>query len=174
MRSLNALRAVVLSFGAAYSIFNQDHSVAVGKLILSVVTIALVIGSILIHSIPKLKVSRNDIFAPSIIALAVALLSLVFVAEQDLFQFKALVILFVVAMAVLELVLSTKAESGDKIELRISAALGVLTGLLFLVAPLNDLNAVGFLSAYFAISAVQRAVWAAGPSKGKKSANGKN
>jgi len=174
MRSLNALRAVVLSFGAAYLIFNQDHSVAVGKFILSVVTVALVLGSVVIQRIPKLKISFRDILAPTAIAFIVAVLSLVLVGDQDLLQFKALVIIFVVAMAVLESVLSTKAEPGEKIELRISAALGILTGLLFLLAPLNDLNAVGFFSAYLAISAVQRAVWASGPSKGKKLANGKN
>jgi hypothetical protein len=174
MRSLNALRAVVLSFGAAYLIFNQDHSVAVGKFTLSVVTITLVLGSLVIQRIPKLKVSLRDIIAPTVIAFIVAVLSFVFVGNQGLLQFKALVIVFVVAMAVLELVLSTKAELGDKIELRISAALGTLTGLLLLLAPLNDLNAVGFFSAYLAISAVQRAVWASGPSKGKKSVNGKN
>ncbi len=168
MRSLNALRAVVLSFGAAYLIFSQDHSVAVGLFILQVVTVALVVGAIGIQRIPKLKVTIRDIFTPSVIALAVAVLSLVVVGEQDLFQFKALVILFAVAMAVLEIVLSAKADSGEKTELRISATLGALTGLLFVVAPLNDLNAVGFFSAYLAISAVQRAVWAAGPSKGKK------
>lgn len=173
MRSLNALRAVVLSFGAAYLIFSQDHSVAVGLFVLQVVTVALVVGAIVIQRIPKLKVTIRDIFTPSVIALAVAVLSLVVVGEQDLFQFKALVVLFVIAMAVFEFILSTKAESGEKIELRISATLGALTGLLFLFAPLNDLNAVGFFSAYLAISAVQRAVWASGPSKGKKSTNGK-
>ena len=173
MRSLNALRAVVLAFGAAYLIFSQDHSVAVGMFILNVVTVALVIGAIVIQRIAKFKVTINNILVPSVIALAVAVLSFVYLGGKDLFQFKVLVILFVTAMALHELVLATKAEQVDKLELRISAALGVLTALLFLFAPLNDLNAVGFFSAYLAISAVQRAVWAAEPTSGKKSSNGK-
>lgn len=168
MRSLNALRAVVLSLGAAYLIFSQDHSAKVGLHVLQIVTVALVAGALVVFRIPKLKVTFRDILAPTVIALTVAVLSLGLLTEGELFQFKALVILFAVAMAVLEIVLSAKADSGEKTELRISATLGALTGLLFVVAPLNDLNAVGFFSAYLAISAVQRAVWAAGPSKGKK------
>jgi hypothetical protein len=64
--------------------------------------------------------------------------------------------------------LSRKAKTEDVLELRISATLGAMTGLVFYFAPLDDLNAVGFFSAYLALSAVQRAVWAAGPTKGKK------
>jgi uncharacterized membrane protein HdeD (DUF308 family) len=48
-------------------------------------------------------------------------------------------------------------------ELRISGAIGILTSVVFLVAPLDGLNAVGFFSAYLSILAVQRAIWLASP-----------
>jgi hypothetical protein len=75
-------------------------------------------------------------------------------------------------MAVYEFALSRKANPDDVLELRIAAGIGLLTGLVFSLAPLDVGNAVGFLSAYLAISAVQRAVWAATPTNGKKSENG--
>jgi hypothetical protein len=81
------------------------------------------------------------------------------------------VVLFVGGMAVLEFILSLNAKQEDILELRISATLGFLTGLLFSFAPLDDLNAVGFFSAYLAISAVQRGVWAATPTNRKKIKN---
>ena len=74
-------------------------------------------------------------------------------------------------MAIYELAISRKAAADDVLELRISAGLGLITGLVFSLAPLDELNAVGFLSAYLALSAVQRAVWAASPTNRKKTKN---
>ncbi|MFM1845778.1 MAG: hypothetical protein RIS19_251, partial [Actinomycetota bacterium] len=91
---------------------------------------------------------------------------------DELFAFRSIVFLFVIATAIYELVISRKAHPDDVLELRISAGLGVLTGAVFAFAPLDELNAVGFLSAYLALSAVQRAVWAATPTNRKKSKNG--
>jgi hypothetical protein len=53
----------------------------------------------------------------------------------------------------------------DRTELFISAGIGMVTGLIYLFIPLDAVNAVGILSAYFAISAVQRAIWVATPSR---------
>lgn len=172
MRLLNALRAVVLSIGAGYLIFSQDHSAGVGLLVIQLVSTALAVGGIIIFASTKYGVS--DLGAPIAIAILVSAMTFILGNQDELFTFKTLVILFTLLMAILEFVLAMKANSGDAIELRISAGIGALTAMLFLLAPLNDLNAVGFFSAYLAISAVQRAVWAAGPTNRKKSANGKN
>lgn len=179
MRSANALRALVFSVGAAYLIFSQDHSVAVGVAVLQFITLAVAVVGIVIYKIPRLKVTFPDIAPYSGVAILIGILTFILGNQSgaegidELFVFKSLVILFVVSIAVVELILSLKSAPGDTLELRISAALGVLTGLLFLIAPLNDLNAVGFFSAYLALSAVQRAVWASGPSNRKKAVNGK-
>jgi hypothetical protein len=180
MRSLNILRSIVLAIGAAYLIFSQDHSALVGIQVLQFVSISLVIGSLVMLRIPKLKLTFKVIALPTTLALVVAAMTVLFggqydsVAADELFVLRSLVVLFAVGMAALELILSRKAKPEDVLELRISAGLGVITGLVFCFAPLDDLNAVGFLSAYLAISSVQRAIWAAGPSNGKKSSNGKN
>lgn len=179
MRSSNALRAVIYSVGAAYLIFSQDHSVAVGMFVLQFVTAALVIGGVVLYRIPKLNVAARDVVVYSAIALVISLATFALGTQfqndktHELVVFKALVIAFTLSLAILELVLSSKSEPDDALEFRISATLGALTVVLFLLAPLNDLNAVGFFSAYLALSAVQRAVWAAGPNKRKKSVNGK-
>lgn len=166
MRLLNALRAVVFSVGAAYLIFSQDHSASVGLVVLQVVSSALVVIGIILFLTSKLTV--RDLILPTVIAALVSSMTFILGNQDELFTLKTLVILFTLSMAVNEFVLARKANAGDAIELRIAAVLGALTGLLFLLAPLNDLNAVGFFSAYLALSAVQRAVWAAGPTKGKK------
>jgi hypothetical protein len=179
MRSSNALRAVIYSIGAAYLIFSQDHSVAVGMFVLQFVTAVLAVGGVVLYRIQKLKVSASDVVVYSAIALVTSLATFALGTQiqsdntEALFVFKALVIGFALSMAILEFVLAIKSAPGDALEFRISATLGALTVLLFLIAPLNDLNAVGFFSAYLALSAVQRAVWAAGPNNRKKSVNGK-
>lgn len=180
LRSLNILRSIVLAIGAAYLIFSQDHSAPIGIRVLQFVSFALVIGMLVLYKIPKLKLTLKDIAIPTAIALVIAGLTMLFGGQSEggdtdeLFVLKSLVVLFVVSMAFLEFFLSMKAKPEDVLELRISAALGGITGLFFLIAPLDALNAVGFLSAYLALSAVQRAVWASGPSNGKKSPSGKN
>ncbi len=166
MRLLNALRAVVFSVGAAYLIFSQDHSADVGLLVLQIVSSALVVVGIILFLTTKLKTS--DLVIPTAIAVLVSSMTFILGNQDELFTLKTLVILLTLSMAIHEFVVAMKANAGDAIELRIAAGLGALTGLLFLLAPLNDLNAVGFFSAYLALSAVQRSVWAAGPTKGKK------
>jgi hypothetical protein len=171
MRLLNALRAFVFSVGAAYLIFSQDHSAAVGLMVLQAVSSAIVVIGIIIFLTTKLRAS--DLVIPTALAALVSSMTLILGNQDELFTLKTLVILFTLSLAIHEFVLAMKANSGDAIELRISSGLGSLIGLLFLLAPLDDLNAVGFFSAYLALSAVQRAVWAAGPAKGKKKSNGK-
>lgn len=180
MRSLNILQSIVLAIGAAYLIFSQDHSSLVGIQVLQFVSIALVSGSLVMLRIPRLKLTFKEIALPSTLSLLVAAMTLLFggqfggVDAEKLLVLRSLVSLFVVGMAALELTFSRRAKPEDVLELRISAGLGVITGLVFCLAPLDDLNAVGFFSAYLALSSVQRAIWAAGPSNGKKSVNGKN
>mgnify|MGYP006902220571 CR=1 FL=1 len=177
MRSLNILRSIVLSIGAAYLIFYQDHSAPVGTRVLQFVTVGLVVGTLVLFKISKPQLTIKEIAAPTSIAFLTAVLALAFgwqfagEGTDELFVLRSLVFLFVFGMAVLEFTLSFKANPEDVLELRISATLGAITGLLFAFAPLDDLNAVGFLSAYLALSAVQRGVWAATPTNRKKKEN---
>lgn len=174
MRLMNSLRAAVFAIGAIFLIFSQDHSVSVGMRVLQFVTSALAFSGLLIFATARTKTSAKTYALPSAIAFIIALMTYALAGKtvgevaDDLFAFRAIVFLFVMAMAVYELVLSRKAHPDDVLELRISAGLGLITGLVFSLAPLDELNAVGFLSAYLALSAVQRAVWAASPTNRKK------
>jgi hypothetical protein len=137
-------------------------------LVLLFVSAALAVAGVVTN-----KFSVKEYLIPTALSGVVAVLTLVFlVVENDRpFSFRALVFVFAVGMAVHEFALSRKANPDDVLELRIAAGIGLLTGLVFSLAPLDVGNAVGFLSAYLAISAVQRAVWAATPTNGKKSDN---
>ena len=174
MRSSNVLRASVFSIGAIFLIFSQDHSVAVGMRVLQFVTAALAFGGLILFRIAKAKYALKNFAIPAGIAFVIAAMTYVFGGQyegevtDELFAFRSIVFLFVMAMAIYELVLSRKAHPDDVLELRISAGLGLITGLVFSLAPLDELNAVGFLSAYLALSAVQRAVWAASPTNRRK------
>ena len=177
MQSSNFLRAALFATGAIFLIFSQDHSVGIGMNVLKFVTGALALGGIILFRIAKTKASFRDFAIPSGIAFVIALMTIVFGGQyegevtDELFAFRSVVFLFVITMAIYELAISRKAAAADVLELRISAGLGLITGLVFSLAPLDELNAVGFLSAYLALSAVQRAVWAASPTNRKKTNN---
>ena len=174
MRSSNALRAAAFSIGAILLIFSQDHSVAIGMRVLQFVTAALAFGGLILYRTSKAISPFKNFAIPAGIAFVIAAMTYVFGGQyegevtDELFAFRSIVFLFVMAMAIYELVLSRKAHPDDVLELRISAGLGLITGLVFSLAPLDELNSVGFLSAYLALSAVQRAVWAATPSNRRK------
>jgi hypothetical protein len=174
MQSSNVLRAAVFALGAIFLIFSQDHSVEIGMNVLKLVTGGLALGGIILFRFAKTKTAFKDFAFPSGIAFVITILTIVFGGQcegevtDELFAFRSIVFLFVIAMAIYELAISSKADSDDVLELRISAGLGIVTGLVFSLAPLDELNAVGFLSAYLALSAVQRAVWAASPTNRKK------
>ena len=178
MKTLNTFRAAILAAGAGYLIFSQDHSIVIGFGVLQVVTFALAIGALLLTRIPKLNLSLREIAIPSAIALGIFGMTVLFGGQyegedtDELFAFRSIVFLFVVGIAVYEFISSMSAKPEDVLELRISSALGIITGLVFYLAPLDDLNAVGFFSAYLALSAVQRGVWAASPTDRKKTSNG--
>jgi hypothetical protein len=178
MRSSNILKAAVFFVGAMFLIFSQDHSVAVGMNVLKFVAAALAFGGLILFRTAKTKSAFKDFAIPAALAFVIAMMTVVFGGQyegevtDELFAFRSIVFLFVIGTAIYELVISRKAHSDDVLELRISVGLGALTAAVFAFAPLDELNAVGFLSAYLALSAVQRAVWAATPTNRKKSKNG--
>ena len=165
MRLANSVRAAIFAAGAGFLIFYQDHSVEVGLMVLLLVTAALAIAGV----VTKRSAAKEHLI-PTALSSLVAVLSLValLVENERLISFRALVFIFAIGMAAYELVFSRKANPDDVLELRIASGIGLLTGLVFSLAPLDVGNAVGFLSAYLAISSVQRAVWAASPTNGKK------
>ena len=168
MRSANILRASIFAIAAAFLIFNQDHSITVGTTVLQFVTAGIAFGGLVLIK-TETDTKRSLIIAPAAISAFVLGLSFMFSSggtdESNLAVFTGLVAILAGGTAIAEFVFSLKAVDGDKLELRISSALGLLTALVFWLAQLDALNAVGFLSAYLSVSAVQRAIWAAAPKK---------
>ncbi len=174
----NLLRSIIFAVAAVFLIFIQDHSVVLGATVLLVV--CALVGFAGLLAILRREAKEN--FAASLFASVISLTVSMFLlttngflglqnTEGDLFLFRLLVAVFVGGLGLSELIQSFRAEAGDRLEFRISAALGILAALIFVLAPLNDVNAVGFLSAYFALSAAQRGIWLATP--GKQVKNGK-
>lgn len=174
----NLLRSIIFAVAAVFLIFIQDHSVVLGATVLLFVS-ALVGFSGLVGVVRK---GSGEKFAVNLFAAIISLTVSMFLlttngflglqnTAADLIVFRILAAVFIAALAVSEYVQSFRAEPGDRLEFRISASLGFLATAIFTFAPLNDVNAVGFLSAYFALSAAQRGIWLATP--GKKVRNGK-
>jgi uncharacterized membrane protein HdeD (DUF308 family) len=162
VKSINILRAIVFATAAAYLIFVQNHSVTTGMLVLQYVSVAIAFGSLVLFKIDSSEEKYRSIVAPGAIAAAVGFFAILS-GSSTLATFTLLVAVFAAANAVAEFVLSTKSKSSDKLELRISAAIGILTSVVFAFGQLDDLNAVGFFSAYLSVLAVQRAIWLASP-----------
>lgn len=166
MQLANYLRAIVFAVAAAFVIFNQDHTVSTGIQVLQFVAAAIGFGGLVLFKIDKSEDKKLPIVIPSSIAAFVVLMTIILsptTEESSVAVFTGLLAVFSGATAVTEFGASRRSESVDKMELRISAAIGLLFCLVFWFAPLNGLNAVGMFSAYLAIVAVQRGVWLATP-----------
>jgi uncharacterized membrane protein HdeD (DUF308 family) len=155
-----------------YLIFSQDHSTPVGIIVFQFMTIAIGAAGVSLAISNKEKIRLVDLFTPEGVALVLGVIVFVYDptqnADDQLIYLKVFVALFAILVALTELNLSRQAQKEDVLELRISSALGIVTALTFAFAPLNALNTVGLFSAYLALSAVQRAVWAATPNKQEK------
>ena len=178
MQYKNILRSLIFAVAAVFLIFIQNHSAQVGLTALHYVTVALAVGGLVLTIVTKEQLRLSCLFTPEGVALVLGVSLLASVsgadldAQQQLVYLKTFVALLAFGVAAAELNLSRTAQKEDVLELRISSALGILTALVFAFAPLNALNAVGLFSAYLALSAVQRAVWAATPNKDEKKNNG--
>lgn len=177
MRANNILRSLVFATGAMFLIFIQDHSAQVGLTVFHLVTVGLGVAGLALAIITRQRISLSKVLTPEGISLVLGIVVLVLVggstisAQEQLTYLRVLVSVLSILVAIAELNATRSAQKEDVLELRISASLGLLTGIVFALAPLNALNAVGLFSAYLALSAVQRAVWAATPNK-RESNNG--
>jgi len=168
----NLLRSIVYAIAAGFLIFSQDHSLSIGATAIEFVGAAIVIAGGALMLIPAVKVPVRILATPVVTSFAVTYFFML-TGEVDsqemtangMFAFRMAVALFIVAPAINELWLGSNSDGVDRAELLISAGIGFIAGLIYLFIPLDPVNAVGILSAYFAISAVQRAIWIASTSR---------
>ena len=170
MKFVFALRAAI-SFGVGIFItFNQSHSAATGLLALGIFGI----GFALLNGIGSTVWGKGlfslENFPLTLAALIVGVAALL-VPTGDL-QAAALVFVFLVAgwgliAGAFEMYLARRAgfatRSGK--DSLINAVLSLGIGLLFLIAPLDIVSAVGFFGAYLVLSAVHLGISAATPVK---------
>jgi hypothetical protein len=166
MKLANILRSIIFASAAAFLIFNQDHSVSTGIAVVQYVSVAIAFGSAVLYKLDTSENKVGPIVVPGAIAFLIALMSILIspeTPETALHLLTGLIAVFAGGNAIAEFFISLNSPQGDKLELRISAAIGLLTGLVFWLGQLDGLNAVGFFSAYLSVLAVQRAIWLASP-----------
>ncbi len=174
MLSANLLRALTYAAGAAYLIFTQNHSLILGANIILYLATATALGGFALMMIPNIQTSLRNLLVPSMVGFAIALFGVtvwfggVGTDSRTLWLEQVLIGIFIGAIALTELVQSFIDLDEDVLELRISAGIGIIAALVFTFVPMDIINTLGFLSAYLALSAVQRAIWMA--SAGKKTA----
>jgi hypothetical protein len=167
MFAINLLRSITFIGGAAYLIFTQNHSLVLGVNVLLYLATALSIGGLAMLLIPTIKTSMQNLLVPSIAALMVLIFALnswfggVTADTRSFSLFNVLVAVLIGSLAATEIAQSFIDSDEDVLELRISGAIGAVATLVFIFAPLDIINALGILSAYLALSAIQRAVWMA-------------
>ena len=170
MKFVFAARAAI-SFGVGIFItFNQSHSAATGLLALAIFGIGFALLNGVASAVWGKGIFSLENFLLTIAALIVGVTALL-VPTGDL-QAAALVFVFLVAGWGLiaggfetYLARRTGISTRSGKDNLISAVLSLGVGLLFLIAPLDIVSAVGFFGAYLVLSAVHLGISAATPSK---------
>ena len=167
----------VLGVKAALSIavglfitFTQSHSAATGLFALAIFGIGFAVANVVATIWAKGKYLSVESLPFTVLALTVGLFAALIPQTEPTAQ--ALVFVYLVAgwaviSGAMELYLANRAgfrtRSGK--DGLISAVLGLALGLLFLIAPLDIVSAVGFFGTYLVISGVHLAIAALTPQK---------
>ena len=167
----------VLGVKAALSIavglfitFTQSHSAATGLFALAIFGIGFAVANVVATIWAKGKYLSVESLPFTVLALAVGLFAALIPQTEPIAQ--ALVFVYLVAgwaviSGAMELYLANRSgfrtRSGK--DGLISAVLGLALGLLFLIAPLDIVSAVGFFGTYLVISGVHLAIAALTPQK---------
>ena len=170
MKFVFAARATI-SFGVGIFItFNQSHSAATGLFALGIFGIGFAILNAIGSQVWAKGIFSLENFPFTLAALIVGVAALL-VPTGDL-QAAALVFVFLVAgwgliAGAFELYLARRSDFATRSgkDNLISAVLALSVGLLFLIAPLDIVSAVGFFGAYLVLSAVHLGISAATPAK---------
>ena len=167
----------VLGVKAALSIavglfitFTQSHSAATGLFALAIFGIGFAVANVVATIWAKGKYLSVESLPFTVLALTVGLFAALIPQTEPTAQ--ALVFVYLVAgWAVISGAMELYLANGAGFRTRsgkdglISAVLGLALGLLFLIAPLDIVSAVGFFGTYLVISGVHLAIAALTPQK---------
>ena len=170
MKIVFALRAAISFAVGIFITFNQSHSAATGLLALGIFGI----GFALLNGIGSAVWGRGifslENFPLTLASLIVGTAAILVPATDP--EAAALVFVYLVTgwgliAGAFEMYLARRSGFATRFgkDSLISASLSLLVGLLFLIAPLDIISAVGFFGAYLVISAVHLGISAGTPSK---------
>jgi uncharacterized membrane protein HdeD (DUF308 family) len=170
LEKILGVRALVFVAVGLFITFTQSHSAATGLFALALFGIGFGAANIAVTIWAKSKYLSVESLPLTLIALAVGLFA-AFIPQQDPTA-QALVFVYLVAgwaviSGAMELYLANRTGFRTRAgkDGLISAGLGLALGLLFLIAPLDIVSAVGFFGAYLVISGVHLALAALTPQK---------
>jgi uncharacterized membrane protein HdeD (DUF308 family) len=170
LQRILGVRAAVFIAVGLFITFTQSHSATTGLFALALFGIGLAAANLVSTIWAKGKYLSVESLPLTLIALAVGLIAAVIPQTEPTAQglaFAYLVAGWAVISGAMELYLANRAgfrtRSGK--DGLISAVLGLALGLLFLIATLDIVSAVGFFGAYLVISGVHLALAALTPQK---------
>jgi hypothetical protein len=173
MRQTNALRAAVSLAVGFFITFSQSHAASIGLLALAIFSIAFAITNAGASAIWGKGLAAIEAMPLTLVSLLIGIFSLMALSlDSNLSNqgaqtaFIGLVTVWGLVSGAFELYLARRAslKTSHGREYLMSAILSAVLGLLFLVAPLDIVSAVGFFGAYLIVSGVQLGVAAATPS----------
>ena len=170
MRQSNALRAAVSLGVGLFITFSQLHNATIGLLALAIFSLGFAITNSLGSIVWGKGLVAIEAMPLTVVSLLVGVFALMAMSgESAQTAFIGLVTVWGLFSGAFELYLARRAsiKSTEGREFLMSAILSATLGLLFLVAPLDIVSAVGFFGAYLIVSGVQLGVAAATPSSSK-------
>jgi uncharacterized membrane protein HdeD (DUF308 family) len=170
LQKILGVRAIVFLAVGLFITFTQSHSAATGLFALALFGIGFAVANVAATIWAKGKYLSVESLPLTLIALAVGLFATLIPQTEPTAQGLAFVYLvagWAVISGAMELYLANRAgfrtRSGK--DGLISAGLGLALGLLFLIAQLDIVSAVGFFGAYLVINGVHLAIAALTPQK---------
>jgi hypothetical protein len=170
MRQSNALRAVVSLGVGLFITFSQLHNATIGLIALAIFSLGFAITNSLGSIVWGKGLVAIEAMPLTVVSLLVGVFALMAMSgESAQTAFIGLVTVWGLVSGAFELYLARRAsfKSTEGREFLMSAILSATLGLLFLVAPLDIVSAVGFFGAYLIVSGVQLGVAAATPTSSK-------
>ena len=170
MQKILGVRAVVSIAVGLFITFTQSHSAATGLFALAIFGIGFAVANVAATIWAKGKYFSVESLPFTLIALIVGLFAALIPQTDPTAQALAFVYLvagWAVISGAMELYLANRASFKTRAgkDGLISAVLGLALGLLFLIAPVDIVSAVGFFGTYLVISGVHLAIAALTPQK---------
>jgi hypothetical protein len=176
MRQTNALRAAISLAVGLFITFSQSHAATIGLLALAIFSLGFAVVNGLSSAIWGKGLVAIEAMPLTVVSLLIGVFSLMALSLNsnltiDAAQtaFIGLVTVWGLVAGAFEMYLARRAsfKTTNGREYLMSAILSAVLGMLFLVAPLDIVSAVGFFGAYLIISGVQLGVAAATPVSSK-------